>query len=234
MTQIPDQTSATTHATTHVTRIARLICMHDLPLTRDTWLNPQTKAALQHTLRTLQDSFARQPSLVHIPGRPYKSCKNISGLSSFRCPFDAGRTVVENISTRPAWSGGNEKTKPVPHDLVRRIRFWRIKSPGQDFKYVYWTISKILFWNLFTCKGTCMMDWVGRSVLFASNIYDRTHLHTGHDSFTYETWLIYTYSVPFASIRYGVATISRLLKIMGLFCRIVCFIGLFCRRDLWF
>jgi len=24
---------------------------------------------------------------------------------------------------------------PVPHDLVRRIRFWRIKSPEQDFKY---------------------------------------------------------------------------------------------------
>ena len=42
--------------------------------------------------------------------------------------------------------------KPVPHDLVRRIRFWRIKCPQQDLKYS--TIRKIRFWNLFTCKGT--------------------------------------------------------------------------------
>jgi len=39
--------------------------------------------------------------------------------------------------------------KPVLHDLVRRIRFWKIKSPEQDFQYLYWTMSKILFWNLF-------------------------------------------------------------------------------------
>jgi hypothetical protein len=44
--------------------------------------------------------------------------------------------------------------KQVPHDLVRRIRFWSIKSPEHDFKYLYWTINKTLFWNLFTCKGT--------------------------------------------------------------------------------
>jgi len=32
---------------------------------------------------------------------------------------------------------------------------------------------------------------------------------------------------------YGVATISRLLKMIGLFCRIqFSFIGLFCKRDL--
>ena len=51
---------------------------------------------------------------------------------------------------------------PVPHDLVRRIRFCRIKSPEHDFKYLYWTITEILFWNLFTCKGSYMIDWVGR------------------------------------------------------------------------
>jgi len=33
-------------------------------------------------------------------------------------------------------------------------------------------------------------------------------------------------------VHYGVATISRLLKIIGLFCRIVSFLGLFCKRDL--
>jgi len=29
------------------------------------------------------------------------------------------------------------------------------------FKYLYCTISKILMWNLFTCKGTYMIDWRG-------------------------------------------------------------------------
>jgi len=53
--------------------------------------------------------------------------------------------------------------KPVPHDLVRRIRFWRIESQEQDFKDLYWMISKMLFWNLFSSKGTYMIDLVGRS-----------------------------------------------------------------------
>jgi len=52
--------------------------------------------------------------------------------------------------------------EPITHDLVRRIRFWRIKSPEHDFKYLHWTISKTLSANLFTCKGTYMTDWVGR------------------------------------------------------------------------
>jgi len=34
-------------------------------------------------------------------------------------------------------------TEPVPHDLVRRIRSWRIQSLKQVFKFLYWTISKI-------------------------------------------------------------------------------------------
>ena len=38
-----------------------------------------------------------------------------------------------------------------------------LKSLEHDFKYLYWTISKILFWNLFTCKGTYIIDWVRRS-----------------------------------------------------------------------
>ena len=36
------------------------------------------------------------------------------------------------------------------------------KSPELDFKYLYWRISKIFFWYLFTCMGTYMIDWVGR------------------------------------------------------------------------
>ena len=36
------------------------------------------------------------------------------------------------------------------------------KFSEHDFKYLYWTISKMLSWNLFTCKGTYMTDWVRR------------------------------------------------------------------------
>jgi len=59
--------------------------------------------------------------------------------------------------------------KPVPHNLVWRIRFWRIKSFEQDFKYLYWTISKIIIWNLFTSKGTYWVaraGWIERSWIF--------------------------------------------------------------------
>jgi len=72
--------------------------------------------------------------------------------------------------------------KPVSHDLVRRIRFWRIKTPEQDFKYLYWTIRKML-----------------------SEIYFLVREHK---------WLIWS-----GGYVYGVATISRLLIIIGLFCR---------------
>jgi len=49
-------------------------------------------------------------------------------------------------------SNSSSMERVVPHNLVRRIRFWRIKCLEQDFKYLYWTISKSIFWNLFTCR----------------------------------------------------------------------------------
>ena len=78
----------------------------------------------------------------------------------------------------------------------------KLKSAEHDFKYLYWTISKMLSWNTFTCKGTYMTDWVGRSYinihasytiihiyilqfvltncyfLFLNNVQDNTHLFT--------------------------------------------------------
>ena len=46
---------------------------------------------------------------VTISARPYESCKNIEGLGPRRCLFETGTTVVQIISTWPAWSGENEK-----------------------------------------------------------------------------------------------------------------------------
>jgi len=33
--------------------------------------------------------------------------------------------------------------KPVPHNIVQRIRFWKIKSSEHDLKYLYWTFRKL-------------------------------------------------------------------------------------------
>jgi len=46
---------------------------------------------------------------MNVSARPYESSKNIEGLAPLRIPFETGTTVVQNNSTRPAWSGGNEK-----------------------------------------------------------------------------------------------------------------------------
>ena len=39
------------------------------------------------------------------------------------------------------------------------VRFLRMKSSEEDFKYLYWRISKILSWNIFTCKGIHILIW---------------------------------------------------------------------------
>ena len=39
--------------------------------------------------------------------------------------------------------------KLVFYNLVWRIRFWTIKTFEKEFRYLYWTISKIIYWNLF-------------------------------------------------------------------------------------
>jgi len=77
-------------------------------------------------------------------------------------------TVLQIISKRQISAWPKWKSQlcwviiVVPHDLVRRIRFLRIKSSEQDFVYLYCTISKILLCNPFTWNGIFKIDWVGR------------------------------------------------------------------------
>jgi len=44
-------------------------------------------------------------------------------------------------------------------------------SSGQDFMYLYWTMSKILLWHLSTSKWTQIIDWVGRWLFKTSWLY---------------------------------------------------------------
>jgi len=83
--------------------------------------------------------------------------KNIKGLAPPRCPFEAGTTVVQIISTRQISSWLKCRSQlfwVIRHDLVQRIRFLRLKFSEQDFKYLHWTRSKILLWHLMICEGT--------------------------------------------------------------------------------
>jgi len=72
-------------------------------------------------------------------------------------------------------------------NLVRRIRSWRTKSSGQDFECVYWTISIILFWNLFTSKkheslvgsrGYARVYMIARAHTYIYTNILRTRAHT--------------------------------------------------------
>jgi len=80
--------------------------------------------------------------------------------------------------------------KPVPHDLVRRFRFWRIKSPEQDFKCLYWRIRKTFLWDLFSCKGTYMIDWVGRIGKVMYVLSDRQYTHRIYVSNVYSMYVL--------------------------------------------
>ena len=121
----------------------------------------------------------------------------------------------------------------VEHQIF--VGFLRINSSEQDFKYLYWTISKILFWDLFTWKGIYMIDWVGRIRLHLYSSHTQLEPANGsHHMALLKWWSVHTFECQehrcwdceyqFAyrvyNFMYGVATISRLLKIVGLFCRI--------------
>ena len=66
-----------------------------------------------------------------------------------------------------------------------------LKSSEHDFRYLYWTISKILSANLFTCKGTNTTDWVGQRLINGLiNLWHLCH------RLIYHTWvMIYDTSV---------------------------------------
>jgi len=94
--------------------------------------------------------------VLHIPPAPMNHAKYLRAgphemplRNWYNCGtnhFHLTGVVWWKWRTQPDWV-----IKPVTHDLVRRIRFWRIKIAEHDFKYLYWTISKMLSWNI--CTG---------------------------------------------------------------------------------
>jgi len=80
-------------------------------------------------------------------------------------PPDQNGTKYFHLTILVRWKSTTEQCwgiKPVPHNLVQRIKFWSLKSREQDFEYLFWRISSLLLWNTHANKGTYIIDWVGR------------------------------------------------------------------------
>ena len=172
MTQIPEQTSATTHARTHVTRICQswLVYMWDMThlhmrhdsFTCETWLIHMWDTMYAHTRNThckthlhawsashtTHGSTPRQKQryntrcalckthlrvslhLSTYPAAPINHVKIFKGWPPRQAPSKLvqlwykhfHQTIVVRWKWKPQLDG---VIKPVPHDLVRRIRFWR-------------------------------------------------------------------------------------------------------------
>jgi len=58
--------------------------------------------------------------------------------------------------------------------------------------YLYWTISKMHFWEVFTCEGTYMIHWVGRI-----HIYIRVYIY----AYIYAYIYIYIYAYSASNIK---------------------------------
>ena len=99
--------------------------------------------------------------------RTYPKCNNIEGPIPPRYPLGAVTTGTKYFHptiwvewkwiSQPGWV-----INPVPYNLVWRIRSWSIWFSAKQFVYLYWTISKLIFWNLATRKWTWIFDWVGQ------------------------------------------------------------------------
>jgi len=69
-------------------------------------------------------------------------------------------TLVGSRGPRPT----NSVDTNSIHEITPKKKITFPNSPPEhDIKYLYWTITKMLSWNIFTCKGTYMTDWVGRA-----------------------------------------------------------------------
>jgi len=91
------------------------------------------------------------------------------------------------------------------------------------FICVTWLIHMCYMTHSYVWHDAFTMLWcVSQSftcVTWHIHVCDMTPSHVWHDIFIRATWLIHACGM-IHSLCYGVATISRLLKIIGLFCRI--------------
>ena len=94
-----------------------------------------------------------------MPLRSWYNCGTNHFHQADFCLAEMKKPTVLSNKCSTAWSCAEDQIF---------VGFLRKKSSEQDFEYLYWTISKTLFWNLFTCKGTYMIDWVGWVSVWAS------------------------------------------------------------------
>jgi len=88
-----------------------------------------------------------------MPLRSWYNCGTNHFHQADFCLAEMKKPTVLRNKCSPAWSCAEDQIF---------VGFLRKKSSEKDFEYLYWTISKIICWNLFTWKGIYMIDWVGR------------------------------------------------------------------------
>jgi len=84
--------------------------------------------------------------------------------------------------------------------------------------------TKILFWNLFACEGTHMIVWVGRIHKMTAQLTFENVSYVFICNMWYTVkWCVTAAKSAYNWVHYGVALVSMIDKI----------IGLFCKRALW-
>jgi len=114
---------------------------------------------------------------------------------------------------------------------------WLIHICDMTYSYMWHASFIYVTWLIHICDMTHLYMWHDSFiyVTWLIHTYDMTHSYMWHDSFIYVTWLSYGWSIHMCamildgilihmcamklSLEYGVATICRLLKIIGLFCK---------------
>jgi len=107
-------------------------------------------------------------------------------------------------------------------DMTHRLDLlfiWLVRMCDMTPSYVWHDSFTCVTWLLRMCDMTHSHVWHDsfKSLIWFLQVYDMTHSYVWHDSFICVTWLIH---MPDTTFSYGVATISMLLKITSLFCRI--------------
>jgi len=102
---------------------------------------------------------AESSSLFPDPPAPMNHVKIFKGWPLQDAPSKLVQLWYKSFPPGRFLPVGNEEANYVESN--KRSTAWSCaenqifeKSSEQDFKYLYWTMSKILLWNLITCKGT--------------------------------------------------------------------------------
>ena len=120
------------------------------------------------------------------------------------------------------------RQEAITHYMTLSVVTWLVHTWHDSFMCVTWLIHMCdvahthVTWLMYTWHDSRICDMTHTYVIFGPCVRDMAHsyvpwlMHRWHGAFIWK-WLIHTWHGAYV---YGLATMSRLLKIIGLFCRI--------------